>query len=188
MCVSPPNSFDAYFVKRNCSLIFLQTRLYHKMQKHLEASPDNQLYWSWYSAVQHLGMLSWHPPAAQLWLFLSANCIFRYSSLLVQLLSRGNAGTLVSVHSVSWCVSTSEVLSPVFTCLPTSEHISGLHFSDILCLQQWWCSQMASLSPDLLCVLCNGSVGRAPVYLILLGNKTLVPRRSLRKPIFSKDG
>lgn len=85
-------------------------------------------------------------------------------------------------------VSTSEVLSPVFTCLPTSEHISGLHFSNILCLQQWWCSQMASLSPDLLCVLCNGSVGRAPVYLILLGNKTLVPHRSLRKPIFSKDG
>lgn len=73
-------------------------------------------------------------------------------------------------------------------CLPACfRTYHGLHFSGILLQTEWWCSQMASLSPELLCVLCKGSVGRGPVYLILLGNKTLVPCRPLRKPIFSKD-
>lgn len=120
-------------MKRNCSLIFLQTRLYHKMQKHLGSFPRQSVILKLIQCSTASGYAVLAPTG-------SRAVAVSFSKLYLQVQqSAGTAAQQRECRHLGLCalcfmisVSTSEVLSPVFTCLPTSEHISGLHFSDIL--------------------------------------------------------
>lgn len=120
-------------MKRNCSLIFLQTRLYHKMQKHLGSFPRQSVILKLIQCSTASGYAVLAPTG-------STAVAVSFSKLYLQVQrSAGTAAQQRECRHLGLCalcfmisVSTSEVLSPVFTCLPTSEHISGLHFSDIL--------------------------------------------------------